>query len=330
MKEEPSGFAAGAGPLRPPVRARRLRRRLRRRSQGPQVARHRRRSASRSCSTSSTAAPAAARRTPATAPASSCRCRTRFLRQACAELGIKLPAAGRVRRRRWSSCRPTRPTARACEQLFEQIVREEGQTVLGWRDGADRQPHARPDGAGASQPVIRQVFIGRGRRPLGRRRRAFERKLYVIRKRVETRGARARTSRRRRMLLHPQPVVQDASSTRGCSTPTSCAPFYPDLRDPAMESALALVHSRFSTNTFPSWARAHPVPLHLPTTARSTRCAATSTGCTPARACSRPTLFGDDLKKILPIIDTDGSDSAMFDNVPRAAGAGRAARCRTR
>jgi glutamate synthase (ferredoxin) len=88
--------------------------------------------------------------------------------------------------------------------------------------------------------------------------------------------------------------------------------YFPDLRPSGHGTALALVHSRFSTNTFPSWERAHPY-RYLAHNGEINTCAATSTGCTRGRRCSRA-LFGDDIKKILPIINPNGSDSAMFDN----------------
>ena len=92
-------------------------------------------------------------------------------------------------------------------------------------------------------------------------------------------------------------------------------PMFPDLTDPDVESALALVHQRFSTNTFPSWPLAHPVPLHRAQrrdqhAARQHQLDARARGAAASRAC-----FGDDLKKILPIIREGGSDTATFDNV---------------
>ena len=165
-----------------------------------------------------------------------------------------------------------------------------------------------------SQPVIRQVFIGRGagRSPTTT---PFERKLYVIRKRVETRGPPARTSPRRRSFYVPSL----SSRTIVYKGMLNCRPAAAVLSRPAattgVESALALVHSRFSTNTFPSWARAHPYRyiahngeintlrgnvnwMH----ARESMFAVASCSATTSRRCC-------------PVIDTDGSDSAMFDNV---------------
>ena len=98
-------------------------------------------------------------------------------------------------------------------------------------------------------------------------------------------------------VLRPQPVVHDAH-LQGHAQLRPAAAVLPGPARPGVESALALVHSRFSTNTFPSWAARASLPLHRATTARSTRCAATSTGCTRARACSSRELFGDDMAEV--------------------------------
>ena len=242
-----------------PLRARRLRRRLRRGSQEPQDRTTSSARRSRSSSTWSTAARAAARRTPATAPASSCRCP-----HALPRAGVRPAAASACPRRAttasaWSSCRPTPTDRQHCEELFESIVREEGQDVLGWRDRADRQLDHRPDrevrragdAADLHRPQDRDVRV------LGNDDLAFERKLYVIRSCVEN-AVRKSGLTQQRDVLRPEPVVQDAhlqghAQRRRSSTRTS-----PTCATRPCESALALVHSRFSTNTFPTWARAHP------------------------------------------------------------------------
>ena len=100
---------------------------------------------------------------------------------------------------------------------------------------------------------MRQVFIARDVLNEGQ----FERKLYVIRKLVE-KAIRESAIQGRELLLYPQPVSQHASSTKACCCPHQMAAYYQDLKDASMASALALVHSRFSTNTFPTWPLAHP------------------------------------------------------------------------
>ncbi len=232
------------------------------------------------------------------------------------KLNIKLPAPGRYGVG-VVFLPGDRASREACERLFEQIVREEGQELLGWRnvptDNSSLGPTAR-----ASQPIIRQIFIGQRGSGLDAADQMpalddlnFERKLYVIRPRCAMRRARraspARTS--------TSPACRAArSSTRACSTPSRCGEFYPDLRATRVESALALVHSRFCTNTFPNWARAHPYRL-IAHNGEINTLRGNVNWMHARESMLASELFGDDIKKMLPIIDTDGSDSAMFDNV---------------
>src|ERR1039458_3219183 len=89
--------------------------------------------------------------------------------------------------------------------------------------------------------------------------------------------------------------------------------FYPDLLDPTVESALALVHSRFSTNTFPSWERAHPY-RYVAHNGEINTLRGNINWMHARESLLKSDLFGEDMKKLLPIINEDGSDSAMFDN----------------
>src|SRR6266849_480095 len=159
---------------------------------------------------------------------------------------------------------------RECERLFEKIVKEEGQRVLGWRTVPSHDSGIGPT-ARASRPVIRQIFIARdesigtGVPPVNHAQDArattaadnldFERKLYVIRKRV-SQGA--KRGIHERGMFYVSSLSSRTIVYKGMLTPGQLRAFYPDLSDSSVESALALVHSRFSTNTFPSWARAHP------------------------------------------------------------------------
>jgi glutamate synthase (ferredoxin) len=197
-----------------------------------------------------------------------------------------------------------------CEKRFESIVNEEGQGVLGWRD-VPTDNSSLGATAKAGEPVIRQVFIkmnsGTGTDEL-----ALERKLYVIRKRAEhsIKSPDANGSNRFYFpSLSTRTIVY-----KGMLLSPQMEPYYPDLTDPDMESALALVHSRFSTNTFPNWNRAHPYRYIIHNGEINTLRGNINWMHARERLCSSE-LFGKDLKKILPVIDTDGSDSAMFDNV---------------
>jgi glutamate synthase (ferredoxin) len=231
----------------------------------------------------------------------------RFLRQECDKLKIKLPAyteygAGMV-------FLPTNPEDRAyCEERFNQIIREEGQHVLGWRtvpvDGSSLGPTAQ-----RSQPMVRQVFIGRSNRVADEM--AFERKLYVIRRRVEN-AIKASALPQRDMFYIPS-LSYKTLIYKGMLTAYQITAFYPEVQDPALESALAMVHSRFSTNTFPNWARAHPY-RYLAHNGEINTLRGNVNWMHARQSMFASEWFGDDINKLLPIIDEEGSDSAMFDN----------------
>jgi glutamate synthase (NADPH/NADH) large chain len=231
-----------------------------------------------------------------------------FLAARCRGLGIELPAPGAYGV--GAVFLPQEAASRhACERLFEGVVREEGQAVLGWRDvptdAATLGPTAR-----ASQPVIRQLFVARSEgTPEGD---AFERKLYVIRRLVEKAVSRSAIPGRRHFYvgsLSARTLVY-----KGMLNSDQLAAFYPDLRDEGLTACLAMVHSRFSTNTFPSWARAHPY-RYISHNGEINTLRGNVNWMQARQRMFSSKLFGDDLKKVLPVIDTDGSDSSMFDNV---------------
>ena len=251
----------------------------------------------------------------------------RFLQQESAKLNIKLPDYGKYGV--GMVFLPTDPADRAqCEQLLEQVVREEGQQVLGWRtiptDDSSVGPTAR-----RVEPFMRQIFIGRAAPsppPLspaaGERGRgegaeniedelSFERKLYIIRKRVE-RAVKTSAIAQRGTFYVPS-LSYKTILYKGMLNANQLSTFYPDLLDPAVETGLAMVHSRFSTNTFPNWARAHPYRYlchngEINTLRGNINWMHARENMFPSK------LFGPDIQKLLPIIDQDGSDSAMFDN----------------
>ncbi len=200
---------------------------------------------------------------------------------------------------------PTDEAARGrLETLLEGIVRAEGQRLLGWRDVPIDVQHT-GDVAAACRPAIRQLFVG-AEGALRGDRDAFERKLYVIRRISD--------------LTAQEPglyVVSSSSRTinyKGMLISYQLAQFYTDLRDERAKSALALVHSRFSTNTFPSWELAHPYRVICHNGEINTVMG--NVNWMRARESElRSELFGDDLQKILPVVTAGNSDSATFDNV---------------
>jgi glutamate synthase (ferredoxin) len=231
-----------------------------------------------------------------------------FLAARCRGLGIELPAPGAYGV--GMVFLPQEAASRqACERRFEGVVREEGQAVLGWRDVPTDDATLGPT-ARASQPVVRQLFVARGEAtPEGD---AFERKLYVIRRLVEKSVSRSAIPGRGHFYvasLSARTLVY-----KGMLNSDQLAAFYPDLRDEGLTACLAMVHSRFSTNTFPSWARAHPY-RYISHNGEINTLRGNVNWMQARQRMFSSKLFGDDLKKVLPVIDTDGSDSAMFDNV---------------
>jgi glutamate synthase (ferredoxin) len=230
-----------------------------------------------------------------------------FLKGACAEVKIRLPDPGEYGV--GLVFLPSSPTERyKCEVLFEEIVATEGLQFLGWR-AVPTEHSLLGQTAIASEPAVRQVFIGRP--PDLADELAFERKLYVVRKLAE-RGIRAAGiqggDRFYVCSLSCRTLVY-----KGMLMPHQVEAYYPDLANPALETALCLVHSRFSTNTFPTWERAHPY-RYLAHNGEINTLRGNINWMRARQALFESDLFGADLKKLLPVINEDGSDSAMFDN----------------
>ena len=192
---------------------------------------------------------------------------------------------------------------RALEQLVERTVAAEGQVLIGWRDVPIEPAHV-GRAALSVVPHIRQLVVAASPELSGDQD-AFERKLYVIRRVAE-------------LAAGPELVVPSLSSRtlvyKGMLMAPQLARFYPDLNDPGFASALALVHSRYSTNTFPSWELAHPYRMIAHNGEINTlRGNVNWMRARESQLASE--LFGDDLQKVLPVIRAGGSDTATFDNV---------------
>ena len=230
-----------------------------------------------------------------------------FLKVAAREARFDLPSAGEYGAG-MIFLSPNASERRECEKVFEAIIVEEGQRVLGWRT-VPTNNSSLGNTAKASEPVVRQIFIGRHRSLSDDM--AFERKLYVIRKRAEN-AIRYAKMKGGEWFYIPS-LSYKTFIYKGLLMPEQVDKFYPDLTNPAMETALALVHSRFSTNTFPSWERAHPY-RYIAHNGEINTLRGNINWMHARQAMFECDAFGDDIKKILPIINTDGSDSAMFDN----------------
>lgn len=230
-----------------------------------------------------------------------------FLREEALKLDIVLPDPGEY------GCGnvflPQSANGRAaCESALARIVHEEGQIFLGWRD-VPRDNRGLAAAARACEPVIRQVFIGRG--PATPDQEAFERKLFVIRKRVE------HEVRRLRLADGKQFYIPSLSSRtlvyKGMLLAHQVGEYYHDLRDERMVSALALVHQRFSTNTFPTWDLAHPFRM-IAHNGEINTLRGNINWMAARQKAMKSRLLGEDLDHLWPLIVEGQSDSASFDN----------------
>ena len=231
-----------------------------------------------------------------------------FLQQECSKVGIRLPGAKEYGVGMIFLPREDRER-RECEKMFERIIVEEGQSVLGWRTVKTVDSSLGPT-AQKSEPVVRQIYIGRNSKIQDDE--AFERKLYVIRKRAET-TIRYSATHQGSGSFYIASLSYKTIVYKGMLMSAQVEPFFPELTDPAIETSLALVHSRFSTNTFPSWDRAHPY-RYIAHNGEINTLRGNINWMHARQAMCASDLFKDDMKKILPVISPDGSDSAMFDN----------------
>ena len=201
------------------------------------------------------------------------------------------------------------------KSLIGRITEEEGQRLLGWRDVPTDDRLVGPS-ARAAQPVFEQVFIGAGG-GLARGADAaarFERKLYVIRKRVERAVDALKINALARRAFYVVSLSANTLIYKGMLTAQQLGPMFPDLLDERFESALALVHQRFSTNTFPSWPLAHPYRM-IAHNGEINTLRGNINWMRAREGLLQSDLLGDDLKKLLPVIREGGSDTATFDNV---------------
>jgi len=191
---------------------------------------------------------------------------------------------------------------------FESVVGELGQRLLGWREVPRDDSMIGPQAKGC-EPVMEHVFIGAQE---SLTQEAFERKLFIIRK-LATKRIRD-TEIDRNSYFYICSLSTRVLVYKGMLTPTQLFPYFPDLSDSTMESHFAMVHSRFSTNTFPSWDRAHPF-RYLCHNGEINTLQGNVNKIRGREASLASPLLGEDLKRILPIIEPDLSDSGTFDNV---------------
>jgi glutamate synthase (NADPH/NADH) large chain len=230
-----------------------------------------------------------------------------FFREELAKQGVKLPPFGQYGV--GMVFLPREPASRiACEYEIERAIKDEGQILLGWRD-VPCDSDDLGDSVKKIEPVIRQVFIQRG--PGVMVTDALERKLYVIRKAA---GHAVQALK----LKHSQEFYVPSMSARticykGMLLASQVGTYYKDLQDARVTSALALIHQRFSTNTFPTWDLAHPFRMIAHNGEINTLRGNVNWIRARQGAISSP-ILGADLQKLWPLIYPGQSDSASFDN----------------
>ncbi|MDG5765864.1 glutamate synthase large subunit [Balneolales bacterium ANBcel1] len=233
----------------------------------------------------------------------------KFFSQSCEGLGFTLPEAGEYGVGMFF-LPPEREQRKLCEKIIEKVIQEEGLTLLGWRKVATDNSSL-GDTAISTEPLVRQVFVQRS--PDLKTELDFERKLFVVRRRCTLAVQQSELSDADKEYYYVNSFSSRTIVYKGMLTPNQVELYYPDLRDSAMTSAIALVHSRFSTNTFPSWKLAHPYRYVIHNGEINTLQG--NQNWMHAREKQFATeLFGDDIKNVMPIIQDEGSDSAKFDN----------------
>ena len=231
----------------------------------------------------------------------------KFFKRVCHDINIELPnidsyGAGMV-------FLPTDVAqARQCQEIIERIIKEENQKLLGWREVPTDDSSLGPT-AIDGEPNFKQIFIAKSNELESA---AFDRKLYVIRKRVENEIWSSDLTEQN--MFYIPSLSYRTFVYKGMLTGSQIEPMFPELSDPDVESALALVHQRFSTNTFPAWRLAHPF-RYVAHNGEINTARGNANWMRARESLCESELFGDDLKKLFPICIEGGSDSATFDNV---------------
>jgi glutamate synthase (NADPH/NADH) large chain len=231
-----------------------------------------------------------------------------FFARKCAALGFELPKPGEYgigvlfmpRDAEWRE---------HIKQTFARLIEREGMTLLGWRTDMPTDNSTLGESVKPTEPVHMQVFIGRGKKI--KSEDEFERRLYILRKSVSS----AIYGERERRLSGYYPVSLSCRTViyKGMFLADQLTTYYPDLHEPDFESALALVHQRFSTNTFPTWSLAHPYRM-IAHNGEINTLRGNLNWMAARQALVASALYGDDINKLWPISYEGQSDTACFDN----------------
>ncbi len=236
----------------------------------------------------------------------------KFFRREAAKLNITLPPQGQYGV--GMTFLPQDMVMRhECERIFERIAKENGMKVLGWRDVPvdDRFVGATPKRV---EPKIRQMFVSAGEMFFNKK--DFDRRLYLVRQRTENEielGGNS-LSQAAREQFYICLLSANRTIYKGMLTATQLRDYFLDLKDPDFQSALAMVHSRFSTNTFPSWQLAHPF-RYLAHNGEINTLRGNRNWMRARYGSLQSEAFGDELQKMYPILTESGSDSATLDNM---------------
>ncbi len=235
----------------------------------------------------------------------------RFFAEETAKLGIKLPEPGDYAVGVFFLPRDAGGRAEV-EAIIEKSVADEGQLFLGWRD-VPVDSSILGESVKPTEPVIRQIFVGRGANAgKGKAEQdLFERRLFILRK-VISNAVYAKADPRTRGFY----AVSMSSRTvvyKGLLLATQLGDYFKDLQQPSFESALALVHQRFSTNTFPTWSLSHPYRM-VAHNGEINTLRGNVNWMAARQASVSSDLFGDDIKKLWPISYEGQSDTACFDH----------------
>ena len=232
----------------------------------------------------------------------------KFFARKAAELGFTLPKPGEYGV--GVLFMPRDPEWREIvRKTYEQVVAQEGLTILGWRTDMPTDNSTLGESVKPTEPVHMQVFIGQGQKKLNEDE--FERRLYILRKSIS--AAIYRQCERRLSGYYPVSISCRTIIYKGMFLADQLGTYYPDLHEPDFESALALVHQRFSTNTFPTWSLAHPYRM-IAHNGEINTLRGNNNWMAARQASVSSELYGDDITKLWPISYEGQSDTACFDN----------------
>jgi len=231
----------------------------------------------------------------------------KFFAKKAKEIGFALPAPGEYAIGQLFL--PTEATWRQIiRDIYGEMVAREGLTLLGWRD-VPTDNSTLGESVKPTEPKHMQVFIGKGKTKLSEDE--FERKLYILRKAIS--NAVYKKRERRVASYYPVSISCRTVIYKGMFLADQLGTYYPDLHDPDFESALALVHQRFSTNTFPTWSLAHPY-RYLAHNGEINTLRGNVNWMAARQASVSSSLYGKDIEKLWPISYEGQSDTACFDN----------------